>query len=200
MIRAPMSRRGGFTLLEVLIAIAIAAVIAVLGYRAIAALTESESRLSAESARWRTLDLFFARLEADMRQAVPRTARNGDLREPGWAGQIADSSGNSAVSFSRAGPEFNFDPASAGQRIGYRLREGVIEVLYWAGYDRPSGIAPTAYPLLSDISRFRLAYLTRDGAWAQAWPLGADADPPRAVRVELTLSSGEVIERWLALR
>jgi general secretion pathway protein J len=200
MICAPMSRRGGFTLLEVLIAIAIAAVIAVLGYRAIAALTESESRLSAESARWRVLDLFFARLEADMRLAVPRSARYGDVREPGWAGQIADSSGNSAVSFSRAGPEFSLEPGSAGQRIGYRLREGVIEVLYWAGYDRPTGVAPTAYPLLSDVSRFRLAYLARDGTWAQAWPLGADADPPRAVRVELTLASGEVIERWLALR
>ena len=106
MICAPMSRARGFTLLEVLVAIAITSVIALLGYRAIASLTESEARLSAESTRWRVLDLFFARLESDMRQAVPRSARNGESREAGWVGQPADSAGNSSLAFSRAGPEF----------------------------------------------------------------------------------------------
>ena len=200
MICAPMSRARGFTLLEVLVAIAITSVIALLGYRAIASLTESEARLSAESTRWRVLDLFFARLESDMRQAVPRSARNGESREAGWVGQTADSAGNSSLAFSRAGPEFAIEPGSAGQRIGYRFRDGIIEVLYWAGYDRPAGAVPAAYPLLTDVARFRLAYLTRSGAWALGWPLDNSGDLPRAVRVELTLASGEVIERWLALR
>ncbi|HSS70418.1 MAG TPA: prepilin-type N-terminal cleavage/methylation domain-containing protein, partial [Casimicrobiaceae bacterium] len=74
--------RTGFTLVEVLLALVILAVIAVLGYRAVAALSESETRLSAEAARWRTLDLFFARLEGDLRQAMPRPARLGDTRVP----------------------------------------------------------------------------------------------------------------------
>src|SRR5205807_9023813 len=57
------TQRPGFTLLEVLIAVAIVAVIALLGYRALAALSDAETRLAAEATRWRTLDLFFARLE-----------------------------------------------------------------------------------------------------------------------------------------
>lgn len=197
-----LARAGtrGFTLLEVLIAVAISAVIAVLGYRALAALSDSESRLAAEATRWRTLDLFFARLEGDMRQAVPRSARYGDAREPAWLAQAPDSAGNGALSFSRAGPEFSLEPGSAGQRLGYRLRDGVIEVLYWGGYDRPRGIEPVAYALLAGVSRFRLAYLTRNGAWSGSWPVTGDADLPRAVRVEVMLDSGEVIERWLALR
>jgi len=194
------ARRRGFTLLEVLVAIAISAVIAVLGYRALAALSDSESRLAAEATRWRTLDLFFARLEGDMRQAIPRSARYGDAREPAWAAQASDSAGNGALAFSRAGPEFSLEPGSAGQRLGYRLRGGVVEVLYWSGYDRPRGVEPVAYALLSDVERFRLAYLTRTGVWANSWPVAGDADLPRAVKVELTLNSGEVIERWLALR
>src|ERR1700682_5650249 len=87
------TRRRGFTLLEVLIAVAIVAVIALLGYRALAALSNAETRLAAEATRWRTLDLFFARLEGDMRQAVPRPARSGVVREAPWLGFLNGSRG-----------------------------------------------------------------------------------------------------------
>ena len=56
------------------------------------------------------------------------------------------------------------------------------------------------YNRLPDVAGFRLTYLTRDNAWIDRWPVAGDADLPRAVRVQLTLSSGETIERWLALR
>ena len=160
--------RRGFTLLEVLIAIAIVAVIAVLGYRALAALSDAETRLAAEATRWRTLDLFFARLGGDMRQAVPRSARSGATREAPWLGFMTNSGGDdgdSELAFSRAGPEFDIEPGSAGQRLGYRLRNGTVEVLYWPSYDRPQDAQATSYAMLPDVSRFRLTYLTRDHAW-----------------------------------
>jgi general secretion pathway protein J len=194
-----IERAGGFTLLEVLLAMAIVALIALLGYRAVAALSDSETQLAAEAARWRTLDLFFARLEGDLRQAMPRRARLAEAREPAWAG-TADAAGNSTVAFSRAGPEFTMEPRSAGQRLAYQYRNGSVEVLYWASYDRPRGAFPTAYALLDGVTRFELAYLTREGAWADAWPRAGESELPRAIRVRLTLASGEVIERWLALR
>jgi general secretion pathway protein J len=197
------TQRRGFTLLEVLIAVAIVAVIALLGYRALAALSEAETRLAAEATRWRTLDLFFARLEGDMRQAVPRPARSGAVREAPWVGLVTDSGADgsdSTLAFSRAGPEFNIEPGSAGQRLGYRLRNGAVEVLYWPSYDRPRDAQATSYALLADVARFRLTYLARNNAWIDSWPIAGDTDLPRAVRVQLTLSSGETIERWLALR
>lgn len=192
-------RRGGFTLLEVIIAIAIVALIATLGYRAVSALSDSETRLAAEATRWRTLDLFFARLEGDLRQSMPRPARLSAMLEPAWLG-TTDDSGNSLVEFSRAGPEFNLEPGSAGQRLAYRLRNGAIEVLYWASYDRPSSVQPTPYPLLDGVTGFQLAYLTQSGVWAATWPLTGESALPRGVKVDVTLASGEVIERWLALR
>jgi general secretion pathway protein J len=199
-----MSRHAsrGFTLLEVLIAIAIVAVIAVLGYRALASLSDAETRLAAEATRWRTLDLFFSRLEGDMRQAMPRWARSGSTLEAPWLGFIPDATGDgdSAVAFSRAGPEFNFEPGSAGQRLGYRLRNGNVEVLYWATYDRPPDAQATTYTLLSDVAHFRLSYLTASNVWVDTWPIAGDTDLPRAVKVQLTLSSGESLERWLVLR
>ena len=193
------SRRRGFTLIEVLLALGILALIAVLGYRAVASLSESETRLSVEATRWRTLDQFFARLEGDLRQAVPRPARLGDTRTLPWVGS-ADAAGNSVLEFSRAGPEFALEVSSAGQRVAYGFRDGMVEERYWASYDRPRGAEPAAYPLVVDVTAFRLSYLTRDGQWSDTWPLPGEADLPRAVRARLTLASGESIERWLALR
>jgi general secretion pathway protein J len=194
-----VAAQSGFTLLELLIAIAIVALLALMGYRALAALSQSESRLATEATRWRALDLFFARLEGDLREAVPRDARNGSAREPAWLAMV-DAAGNGTLAFSRAGPEFALDPGSAGQRLGYRLRNGTVEVLYWSSYDRPVGKEPSAYPLLSGVARFRLAYLTATGRWIDTWPLAGGSDLPRATRVGLTLDSGEEIERWLVLR
>lgn len=191
--------RAGFTLLEVLIAISIVALLALLGYRALAALSDSEGRLSAEAARWRTLDLFFARLEGDLREAVPRAARRGGAREAAWLAAV-DSAGNGALAFSRAGPEFAVDPGSSGQRLGYRLRDSVVEVVYWPGYDRPRESEPSAYALLSGVVLFRLSYLTANGRWVDTWPRSGEAELPRAVHVTVRLASGEAIERWLALR
>jgi general secretion pathway protein J len=190
--------RRGFTLLEVLLAIAIVALIAALGYRALAALSDSETRLTAEATRWRTLDLFFARLEGDLRQAMPRPARLSYALAPALLAS-ADAAGNSLLEFSRAGPEFALETGSAGQRLAYRLRDGAVEVLYWASYDRPRGLDPTAYPLLSGVARFQIVYLTQAGTWADSWPVSGEAPLPRAVKVDLTLTSGEAIERWLAL-
>jgi general secretion pathway protein J len=198
--RGPSTRlRTGFTLIEVVIALAIVALLSLLGYRALAALSDSETKLSAEATRWRTLDLFFARLEGDLRQAIPRPTRFADAREPAWLG-ATDAAGNALLGFSRAGAEFALEPSSGGARLAYRYHDGSVEVLYWASYDRPRGVEPMVYPLISGVASFQLAYLARDGSWVDSWPRAGESDLPRAVKVDLTLASGETIERWLALR
>jgi len=192
-------RRDGFTLIELLIALGILALVAALGYRALAALTESEARLAAEAGRWAALDGLFARLEADARAALPRDVRTGAGSEPAWVGD-ADPGGDAILRFSRAGPEFAVEPGSTGQRIGYRLRNGSVEVLYWPFLDQPSSVVPEAYALIGDVAAFRVAYLDARDTWRERWPVLGEPPVPRAIRVELTLAGGEVIERWLALR
>jgi general secretion pathway protein J len=192
-------REGGFTLVELLIALAILAILAVLGYRGVSALTESEVRLTAEAARWRALDAFFARFESDLRTAQPRAVRTGNGTEPAWLA-MRDAAGNAELRVSRIGAELGGDPGSAGQRIGYRFREQAIEVLYWPHLDQPAAIVPTAYALVADIAAFRLDYLDSRGAWQERWPIWGEPALPRAVRVGVVLGSGEAIERWIALQ
>jgi general secretion pathway protein J len=192
------ARQSGFTLVEALLALAIFGVIAVLSYRATASLSEGEARLSAEAQRWRALETLFTRIEADFRQAIPRGARTGNTQEPAWLGTMLE--GHSALVFSRAGSEFAVEPGPAGQRVGYRLREGTLELAYWATLDHASGAKPMVYPLLTGIAGFELEYLTRNGAWRNGWPLLGEDDLPRAVRLTLTLDDGAKIDRWFTLR
>jgi general secretion pathway protein J len=188
----------GFTLIEALLALAIFAVIAVLAYRATSALTEGEARLSSEAQRWRILEALFTRFEADIRQAVPRSVRTGAGREPAWLGSVAGN--QSALVFTRAGSEFSLEPAPAGQRVGYRLRDGTIELAYWRELDHVESAQPVVYPLVADVAAFQLEYLTRTGVWRDRWPLLGEADIPRAVRLSLTLADGARIDRWFTLR
>jgi general secretion pathway protein J len=194
-----LDRARGFTLVELLVALLILALLSVMGYRAVASLTDSEVRLSAEAARWRSLEALFARLEADLRQAQPRAVRRGNDVVPAWLGSV-DLDGNAVLEFSRAGPEFSLEAGSAGQRLGYRLRNGTVEVLYWPYLDAAPQTAATAYALADGIARLTLAYFDRSGAWRERWPVAADAPLPRAVRVEVVLTQGERVERWLVLQ
>jgi len=193
-------RLRGFTLIEALVALVIFGIIAVLAYRGTTALTGGEAQLAQETGRWRTLDAVFTRLEADLRQALPRAARHGERTEPAWSVASDDSAGNSALLFSRAGPEFALEPGVAGQRIGYRLRDGALEVLFWPQLDNVANSAPVAYALLDGIAGFHVLALAADGRWSDRWPLRPDDDLPRAVKVELRLADGVSIERWFALR
>ncbi len=195
-----MTRRpAGFTLIELLIALAILALVAVLGYRALASLTDSEAKLTAEAQHWKNLDGLFARLEADLREALPRDVRTGIGTDPAWIGDV-DSAGNSELRFSRAGPEFSVEPGAGGQRIGYRIRHGAVEVLYWPRLDQPAAVVPVAYALAGGVTQLRVGYLDMRGGWRDRWPAPGEPAVPRAVRVALTLAGGEVVERWLALR
>jgi general secretion pathway protein J len=198
-----VAKQRAFTLIEVLVAIAILAVVALLAYRATAAMTDSEARLAQESDRWRSLDMLFARFESDMRQAIPRGVRNGGRAEPPWSAIASDSAGNSAVAFTRAGTEFAVEPGIAGQRIGYRWRDGTIEALYWPALDNVPTATAATYTLARDVERFRVLHFGADNAWSQQWPpVGAARTDvlPRAVRIEIGLSDGTTIDRVIALR
>jgi general secretion pathway protein J len=193
-------RRRGFTLIEILVALVILAVVALLAYRATAAMSDGEARLLAESERWRMLDGFFARIEADMREAVPRGSRHGGAVEPAWWSQAADSAGNSLLAFTRAGPEFAVEPGVAGQRIGYRLVGDRIEVIYWPQLDNVDDARASAYPLVSGVRQFRVSQVGAGTAWLPRWPVTGDFPVPRAVRIEIMLDDGASIDREIVLR
>ncbi len=190
----------GFTLVEALVAIAILGLVALLAWRATAAMTDSEARLANESARWRELDAVVARVEADLRAALPRRARSGNATEAALSLAPQDAAGDALLIFTRAGPDAVDEAGSGGQRVGYRLRDGRIEALFWPAIDNPAATVPVAYALTGGIRRFQVAALGAGEAWSERWPVTGDADLPRGMRVTLELADGTRIERWIALQ
>ncbi len=189
----------GFTLVEALVAVAILGIVALLAWRATGAMADSEAQISNESRHWQRLDALFARMEADMRRAIPRSVRSPGL-EPAWSAASEDIGGDTLIVFSRAGPDDIDEPGTAGQRVGYRLHGERIEVLYWPQLDNPAGVAPAAYTLADGIARLRVLELTRSGEWSARWPLAGEEAVPRGVRIEITLRDGGAISRTVALR
>ena len=187
-----VSRPTGFTLLEVLIALAIMAMLALTGYRALSGMLDAERQIATERDRWRDLDLFFARFDYDLGHALARPYALGGNAFPGVF--LRDD----AVAFVRA------TPGEAPQRVGYRLREGTIELLYWPGLDAVAASAPIAYAVAIDVASWELRLANREGAWLEQWgEAGAQADDgplPRGAYLALTLTDGTRIQRVFAWR
>lgn len=166
-------RCSGFTLVELLVALFVFALLSAFAYRALMTLTAtgstSREHLEAFSAMQRTM----LRLESDMRQAVGVTDATTESLGGGAALSLA-------VEEQQA------------KRVDYRLDQK--KVLYRRSWgqeapDENKGFVET--PLLSSVEAFEVNYI--DGAGNT---LGAeDQDPPVAARVQLQISGESVIER-----
>jgi type II secretion system protein J len=87
------------------------------------------------------------------------------------------------------------------QRLGYRLRSGVLELLSWNDLDQSPQSAPRVSALLREITALDIRYVDRRGQWSLNWPR-ADATAavtaiPAGIEVSLTLASGQRITRLL---
>jgi general secretion pathway protein J len=193
----------GFTLIEVLVALMIVALLSFAGYRGLNAVLQTREHIAQETRKWQHLSFFFARMEQDVAQAVHRPVRDqGGVVQPEWLGRPVVISENEAeLIFTRAGIPDQGDALFAPQRIGYRLQQGSITMLRWPNLDQGPRTVPIRYPLLDGVSEFHLRHLNTNGDWLEQWPPGGQPGIlPRALEVQLTLVSGEKIVRIFALQ
>ncbi len=190
----------GFTLVEMLIALFIFALISVLAYRATSAMTDGEARLAQESAHWRLLEQLFSRMEADIQQALPRTLSENGQAIPAWTG-TRDAQGRVLLQFARA-PSRLASPAGTpmGQRVAYEWTNGALDMVYWPAFDQSGNDSSQHYRLLNGVRHFRLDYLTRNGEWVESWPQEKEPALPRAVRVQIAADNAAPVERIFVLQ
>ncbi|MCS6785856.1 MAG: type II secretion system minor pseudopilin GspJ [Thiobacillaceae bacterium] len=190
--------QGGFTLLELMVAVAILAVLGVTAYAGLDAAYRTQARLKEEDARWRALALLWLRLEDDLRAWVPRPVRaRGGQPQAAW---LAEPQVHAAYGAQLEMTRLTDAAAGEGPpvRVGYRLREGRVEGLRWPVLDAGPRAEPQVAVLLTGVRVFDLAYLDAQGVWHTRWPPAPEAGRPRAVRVSLSLEDGRVFHRLFA--
>jgi general secretion pathway protein J len=186
-----------------MVALSLLAVLAVLGYRALSTLLDAQQQVTAAAQRWGEIDRLFARIEADLRTAIPRAVRFAGATRPPL--ELLPGANGMTLAFSRAGPEFSLEPTSAGQRIAYRWSKGArdrgrLELLYWPGFDHAGNEALEAYVLSDALLDLRLRALGARGEWIEYWPPDNGDAIPRAIDIRAQLASGEWVERLLVLQ
>jgi general secretion pathway protein J len=193
------SPQAAFTLIEVLVAMLVAAIVAVLAYRGLDALIASRAQLDASAARWLAIHRLFDALETDLRFALPRPTRDaGGTPQPALLGQAA------AVGPYSAQLALVQDGAAAGRaprRVAYRLVEERIEFLRWPAADLPPYGDPQIVTLLDGVAGWSLRYQGNDGVWREQWAPAVLTELPRGIEIRLEMKDGAVggpIERVIA--
>lgn len=193
-----MKSARGFTLIELMTALLVLSLLALMSYRGLGAVLDARDHVKQETDKWRHVASFFARFERDVELAAPRTVRTADGQAPAWLGAPA-ANGAASLVFSRFA---SADGVDTPRRVGYKLNEkNEIELWLWPGLDAAPDAQPAHYPVLAAVKTFELQYLNSALVWVDAWPT-APTDPPlpRAVRVRIVLATNEEIVRIYVLQ
>jgi len=181
-----MKRQRGFTLIEILVAVLITAILAVMAFEAMQQALKNREVVRAHQERLRDVQYAMRSLVQDFSQLMPRPVREplGDGFQPAV---LATTTTASEVIFTRGGW---MNPAglqrSTLQRVRYALRDGKLQRDYWLVLDATLDPAPRTRELLSGVSAFHVRFMNDGRAWQDTWP-------PAAI-------SGTNDERWLRWR
>ncbi len=196
-----MNARRGYALLEMVVAIAIFAVLAALAYGALDSVVRTRAGLDASAARLKALQLGVSAFERDLRAAFARPVR-------GLYGETLPALAGAAEGIELTHHQYASPVAGSARAALARTTWAVDgEVLVrsgWAALDRAPDSRPIRRELVADCTRLRLRYLDAGGGWRDAWPPrdGPESAPdrlPRAVEFRMTLRDAGEIRRVIEL-
>ncbi|MDB6062864.1 MAG: type secretion system protein GspJ [Verrucomicrobiaceae bacterium] len=206
-------RARGFTLLELMVAISIFALIGIASYRVLSGVMQTNERLEARSEKMREINRALWVLQQDFEQLVQRDVRNADgtfAENPNYL--VVDSEAELPLQLTRGGRSNPLNlPRSDMQRIAYSVEHHPDyeksdsphyheELMYLMRYSWPmldgAGAKEKAQQqiLLPGVDSLAVTVTTEHSSEA-VWPQAEPSDPPdvpMAVEVELTMGQESV--------
>ncbi|HSY45418.1 MAG TPA: type II secretion system minor pseudopilin GspJ [Steroidobacteraceae bacterium] len=168
-----MSRRArGFTLLELLVALFIAALMFAMGYGAIQQGLNSHETLKAQQAHLLELQTAVRLLEQDFAQLAPRPVRQAVGSEPAQPALQGGLPGTQPiVALTRDGWANPAGLQRPGlQRVAYFLENGTLRREYWNVLDPTLASTTARRELLKHVKTFSIRYLDVNRQWQEQWP------------------------------
>lgn len=165
------------TLIEILVAMSLLAILSVMGYKAFGSLLIARERLMQTGQQWVDVARAFRRLEGDLGNQTP-AAQAADLQQG-----LALGGSNLLLQNEADGQTLVLEGVSTRYRSGMeriRYRAGA-QGLSWSAADA-SGEAAASYPLLDGAARVRWRVLADDGSWQDVWPPTAGSGATRSAR------------------
>ena len=191
----------GFTLVEVLVAVAILGIVSIMAYSGYNELSSQAQIANDRMQRVRSVQTAMLKLAQDFEQLDARP-----VREPMGAGTQpalrADTRTGSLVQLTHAGWA---NPAGIGrstlQRVEYKLEGTVLYREQHRALDSVLNDAPVRVALLEKVHTIRFEFLDLQQQWSNEWPrLGTAVGPrgrPLAVRITVELEDWGTITRTI---
>lgn len=198
-------RSAGFTLIEIIVAVAIFSVMALLAYGALGQSLENADMLTDRMQRLQDVQRTMQYLSADLTQAAPRTVRN-ELGDAPQAAVLSSLAGEFALELTHGGWGNPVGlPRGTLQRSAYRIEDGELLRYYWTVLDRTYVNTPVVAVLLDEVDSLVFRFYDDNGEVSESWPPQNQAGGgnlrarPRAVEIILSLPDEGEITRLLEI-
>ena len=194
-----------FTLIEVLVALAIFGILAAFAYGALSQTILSAEILSERMDRLQAIQKSVRYLSHDFLQLAPRPVRQelGDSFDPAL---LTDFSSEFALELTHGGWSNPVAlPRGTLQRSAYRLEDDELGRYYWTVLDRTLSNEAIGVTILDGVESLLFRYLLDSGDWIEQWPPPTLPGPlglrqrPRAVEFVLTLQDEGEIRRIIEI-
>ncbi len=200
--RAKPRPERGFTLLEMVVAIGVFAVIAAITYGSLNRFVAARDVINDRNKTLSALQITMSLLEYDFRYAANRPVRDGfGDEEPALVGGQDQPLGpGELVRLTVYRPDTHLSDIPALQRVAWRLEDGVLKRVTWSVLDRDQDSQEYPRDLLEQVDDVEFRFLTTDREQLRThaeW-LGGDG-LPMGVEFLVTLKNGRQYRRVFEL-
>lgn len=192
--------RHGFSLIELLVAVAVFALASALAWTGLSALTDTRQHLAQEQQQFAAVQRSVDFLARDLATAAARPVRVG--RGGRQAALVGDPR---RVVLTRMGVASELQSSdSALERVVWLVDNKALVRGHYTVLDRPDNLSLVKRTMDDGIRDFVLHYLGQDGRWHEQWPPADQEQPdpeqlPRAVEFRIQFKSLGEIRRVVEL-